>query len=104
MAQYSDREREQLIESGINKDKGDITAREMGAMGGTTVKQAFEVLKEDGKLDDVRVAKNDPAAHGLDRLHEKAGQTSGQEQGGSKAPEAQSNRGHATAGKGNGKH
>lgn len=45
MPRFSDKAREQMIDSGRGKGYGDITSREMGAMGGTTTRNLTRVAK-----------------------------------------------------------
>jgi len=63
MAKYSDQQREDLIESGREKPQGDITAKEMGAMGGTTTRNLVNAGKEaiKGHEDEVFIKKGNDA-------------------------------------------
>lgn len=103
MPKFSDVAREKLIKSGRGKGYGDITSREMGAMGGSTTRNLVNLAKTalggnpdalaDVTEDQVFIRKNNDAgplefAEGLAEVS----QTEAGSGEGSKAPEAQPRR------------
>ena len=61
MPKYTDKERQELIEEGIKAEQGEITARQMGAMGGTTVRNVFKAAGPE-VLEQARVSKRNPGS------------------------------------------
>lgn len=61
MPRFSDAARQKLIDSGRKKGYGDITSREMGAMGGTTTRNLVQVAKAalGGDPDSIANVEND---------------------------------------------
>jgi hypothetical protein len=105
MPRFSDAARQKMIENGRKKGYGDITSREMGAMGGSTTRNLVNISKAvlggnpdavaDLQADDVFIRKdNDAKPLELDLP---AGAEAEQAQ--ETAPEARTNRGVAARGR-----
>lgn len=103
MPRFSDAARQKMIDSGREKGYGDITSREMGAMGGSTTRNLTQVAKAvlggnpdvvaDITEDQVFIRKNNKAAP----LELDLPPGSEVDQGGQEvAPEARTNRTTAT--------
>jgi hypothetical protein len=101
MPRFSDAARQKMIENGRKKGYGDITSREMGAMGGSTTRNLVNISKAvlggnpdavaDLQPDDVFIRKDNDAKP-LD-LDLPAGSEAEQAQEQTTAPEAQTRRG-----------